>query len=100
MIYLIIASITAVLFFYFIIRKITGSFSGKNFTNLSDANYLLKKDIDLSRNRALQLNQSLKELHSSTQLLQEESDTMLSKQYDLLNYQKENLKKWSDEAKN
>ncbi|MDO1447931.1 hypothetical protein Q0590_16790 [Rhodocytophaga aerolata] len=102
MVLLILASVGSMLLAYYAIHKISIWYSEKGIADLSDANFRLKKDVAISRKRALQLQQSLHEVKESMELLQLERETLLTKQYELLYYQKENLQKWleEDEAKN
>jgi hypothetical protein len=102
MLLFILASVSSLLLAYYAFRKIASWYSEKDIADLSDANFRLKRDVDMSRKRAMQLQHSLQEVKESMALLQLERESLLNKQYELLYYQKENLKKWmdEDEAKN
>lgn len=99
MIIALIFAAIALLVIYFLLCKFFDQFSDKDITHLSDASYLLNKDIEISRNRALDMKNSLEELHDSMKQLKMERESLMDKQYNLLYYQ-ENLKKWTNEIKN
>jgi uncharacterized coiled-coil protein SlyX len=65
MLLFIIAFVAAAVLTYLIIRKNTLWCSEKTIADLSDANYRLQKEIDNSRKKALQLQQSLQEVKES-----------------------------------
>lgn len=100
MILFILSAITAILLAYYLIHRIAAGYSKKSTADLSDANYKLKRDIDISRKRAFQLQHSLQDVKESMNQLQLQRDSLLNQQHDLLNDRKENLKKWTDEVKN
>jgi uncharacterized protein YlxW (UPF0749 family) len=99
MIIALLFSVTAIIVFYFILRKSFKQFVQNDVSHLSDASYTLHKDIEASRSRALELKNSLQELQDSMNELKLERESLMNKQYDLLFYQ-ENLKKWTNEVKN
>jgi F0F1-type ATP synthase membrane subunit b/b' len=100
MILLVVFSISAIILLFFVVCKFAFPSSGENISYLSDANYLLNKDIDTSREKDLQLHHSLQEWKESISHLQVERDHLPGKQKERLYEQIEKLKKQAGEESN